>query len=83
MPMQDPSRDAEKKQIAILRRMGFENRLRAAIELSRISRKLLSEGVQKRHPECTERQVRLETIRLTLPEELFRAAYPQAAENRP
>ena len=81
--MQDTSRDAEKKQIEILRRMGPENRLRAAMELSRMSRKMLSEGVRKRHPDYTERQVRLETIRLTLPEELFRAAYPQAAENPP
>ncbi len=81
MLMQDTSRDAEKKQIEILRRIGPENRLRAAIELSRISRTMLSEGVRKRHPEYTERQVRLETIRMTLPKELFRAAYPQAGEN--
>lgn len=81
MLMQDTSRDAEKKQIEILRRIGPENRLRAAIELSRISRTMLSEGVRKRHPEYTERQVRLETIRITLPEELFRAACPQPGEN--
>ena len=81
--MKATARDAEEKQIEILRRMGPEGRLRAAIELTRISRKLLSEGVCKRHPEYTERQIRLDSIRLTLPEELFRAAYPQAAENRP
>lgn len=81
--MQDTSRDAEKKQIEVLRCMGSENRLRAAVELSRISRKLLREGVQKRHPEYTEPQVFLETIRLTLPEELFRTAYLQPSENRP
>lgn len=80
--MEDTARDSEEKQIEILRRMGPEGRLRAAIELTRISRKLLSEGVRKRHPEYTERQICLDTIRLTLPEELFRAAYPQAAENR-
>ncbi|MFP3871146.1 MAG: hypothetical protein ACLFVT_09750 [Syntrophobacteria bacterium] len=80
--MLDTSRDAEKKQIETLRRVGPENRLRAAIELSRISRTLLSDGVRKRHPEYTKRQVRLETIRMILPEELFRAAYPQAGENR-
>lgn len=83
MLMQDTSRSAEKKQIEILRRIGPENRLRAAVELSRISRTMLSEGVRKRHPEYTERQVRLETIRMILPEELFRAAYPQAGENLP
>jgi hypothetical protein len=81
--MRDTTRDAEKKQIEILRRMGPEGRLRAAIELSRTSRKLLLEGVHKRHPDYDERQIRLETIRLTLPKELFRAAYPEAGENLP
>jgi hypothetical protein len=78
--MRDTARDAERKQIEILIRMGPEGRLRAAIELSRISRKLLREGVQKRHPDYDERQIRLETIRLILPEELFRAAYPNTDE---
>ena len=43
--MGDTARDAEEKQIEILRRMGPEGRLRAAMELTRISRKLLLEGV--------------------------------------
>jgi hypothetical protein len=79
--MGDTARDAEEKQIEILRRMGPEGRLHAAIELTRISRKLLLEGVHRRHPDYNERQIRLETIRLTLPEELFSAAYPQTDEN--
>jgi len=78
--MRDTVRDAEKKQIEILRRMGPEGRLRAAMELTRTSRKLLLEGVHKRHPDYDERQIRLETIRLILPEELFLAAYPNADE---
>jgi hypothetical protein len=45
-----------------------------------MSRKLLFEGAHKRHPDYNERQLRLETIRLTLPEELFHAAYPEAGE---
>jgi hypothetical protein len=78
--MEDTARDAEKKQIAILRRLGPEARLRATIELSRTSRRLLLEGVHRRHPDYDERQIRLEAIRLTLPKELFRAAYPEAGE---
>jgi len=62
--------------------MGSEGRLHVAMELTRTSRKLLLAGVHKRHPHHDERQIRLETIRLTLPEELFRAAYPEAGENR-
>jgi hypothetical protein len=81
--MRDTARDAENKQIEILRRMGPEGRLHAAIELTRTSRKLLFEGVHRRHPDYNERQIRLETIRLTLPEELFRAAYPEAGEHKP
>jgi len=76
--MRDAARDAEKKQIEILRRMGPEARLHAAIELTRTSRKLLFEGAHRRHPDYNERQIRLETIRLTLAEELFRAPYPEA-----
>jgi hypothetical protein len=81
--MRDTAKDTEKKQIEILRHMGPEGRLRAAIELSRTSRKVLSEGVRRRHPDYDERQIRLETIRLTLAKELFRAAYPEAGENLP
>jgi len=81
--MRDTARDAEKKQIEILRCMGPGDRLRAAIELTRTSRKLLFEGVHKRHPDYNEGQIRLETIRLTLPEKLFRAAYPEAGEPQP
>ena len=78
--MRDTTRDVEKIQIEILRSMGPEGRLLAAIELSRTSRSLLLEGMKRRHPDYDERQIRLETIRLTLPEELFRAAYPEAGE---
>jgi hypothetical protein len=81
--MRDTARDAEKKQIEILRRMGPEGRLGAAIELARTSRKVLWEGVRRRHPDYDESQIRLETIRLTLPKQLFRAAYPEAGENLP
>jgi hypothetical protein len=80
MQMQDTTKDAERKQIEVLRRMGPEGRLRAAIELSRSSRQLLWEGVQRRHPEYDECRIRFETIRLTLPKDLFRAAYPEAGE---
>ena len=83
MRMGDTSREAEKKQIEILRSIGPEGPLRAAIELSRTSLKLLSEGVRRRYPDFDERQVRLETIRLILPKELFSAAYPEAGENLP
>jgi hypothetical protein len=81
--MRDTARDAEKKQIEIRRRMGPAGRLHAALEFTWTSRKLLFEGVQRRHPDDNKRQIRLETIRLSLPEGLFRVPYPEAGEPMP
>ena len=44
---------------------------------------LYTEGVRRRHPEYDERQVKLATIRLTLPEDLLLAAYPEGRDIRP
>ena len=67
----------------IFRRMGPEKRLQAGIALSQLCRKLLAEGVRQRHPEYDEKEIKLATIRLTLPEDLFLAAYPEARDIRP
>lgn len=63
--------------------MGPEKRLQAAIDLSQASRRLLKEGVRKRHPEYSERESELAVIRLTLPPHLFQAAYPEAEDILP
>jgi hypothetical protein len=83
MRLSDTSKDAEKVQLEVLIRMGPEARLRAGIELSRMSRLLLAEGIRMRHPGYDEHQVRLATIRLTLPADLFHAAYPDAGSLLP
>lgn len=83
MTLSDTSKDAEKVQLEVLIRMGPERRLRAGIELSRMSRLLLAEGIRTRHPEYDDRQVRLAAIRLTLPADLFHAAYPEAGSLPP
>jgi hypothetical protein len=74
----DTSRSAETIQIETLRRMGAARRLQAGIDLSQSSRRLLLEGVRKRHPEYSEREANLAVIRLTLPADLFLTAYPEA-----
>jgi hypothetical protein len=79
----DTTPEAEKVQLEIFRRMGPEKRLQAGIALSRMCRELLAEGVRRRHPEYDERQVKLATIRLTLPEDLFSAAYPEGRDIQP
>ena len=73
----DTTPQAEQVQLEIFRRMGPEKRLQAGIALSQLSRTLLREGVRMRHPEYDERKVNLAVIRLTLPEDLFLAAYPE------
>lgn len=83
MRVQDTTSEAEKIQLEIFRRMGPEGRLRAAVELSQTSRRLLLEGIRRRHPEYDERQIGLEAIRLTLPKDLFLSAYPEARDILP
>jgi len=79
----DTTSEADQLQLEIFRRMGPEKRLQAGIELSQLCRKLLLEGVRMRHPEYDEREVKLAAIRLTLPEDLFLAAYPEGRDIRP
>ena len=79
----DTSSVAERKQLDILRSFSPEKRLKIAIDLTQTSRNLLSAGVRQRHPEYDERQVALAVIRLTLPDDVFLAAYPQASHILP
>jgi hypothetical protein len=79
----DTSPEAERVQAEIFRRMTPERKLRAAAELTQLVRQSLAEGVRMRHPEYSEEQVRLAMIRLTLPESLFFAVYPNAKEITP
>ena len=79
----DTTLEADKIQLDIFRRMGPERRLEAGLALSRTCRELLREGVRRRHPDYDERQVRLAVIRLTLPDDLFSTAYPEARDILP
>ena len=79
----DTTPEAEKIQLDIFRRMGPERRLQAGLDLSRTCRELLREGVRLRHPDYNERQIRLAVTRLTLPDDLFSAAYPEARDILP
>ncbi len=58
--------------------MGPAARLRAALELTRMSRRLLADGIRQRHPEYSEDEVRLATMRAWLGPDLFADAYPDA-----
>ncbi|MBW2065317.1 MAG: hypothetical protein JRJ03_10350 [Deltaproteobacteria bacterium] len=78
----DTTVEAERKQIEIFRKMGPEKRLVNSISLAQTSRRLLAAGVRMRHPEYSDDQVRLATIRLILGDDLFAAAYPEDADIR-
>jgi len=63
--------------------MGPAARLRAALELTELSRRLLAEGIRRRHPEYGGDELRLATIRAWVGRDLFRDAYPDAPELDP
>ena len=79
----DTTKDSENIQIEIFRRMGPERRLLAGLHLTRTSRNLLATGIRRRHPDYTEHQVKLATIKLTLGADLFASVYPQSKDLLP
>jgi len=80
MRSMDTTADAERVQFEIFRKMPPSKRLLCARRLTQSVRNLLAQGVRSRHPEYNEEQVRLAVIRLILPESLFMAVYPHAAD---
>jgi hypothetical protein len=79
----DTTIQAHQVQIDIFRKMSPEKRLENAVSLAQSARKLMAEGIRARHPEYSEQEVRLASIRLTLGEALFACAYPEALHIRP
>ncbi len=72
----DTTAEAARVQIEIFRRMSPEKRLRMAFQMTADLRRRMADGVRWRHPDYSERQVKLAVISLALGEELFRAVYP-------
>ena len=74
----DTSSEAKKVQIEILRKMKPEQRLRVSLELSKLSKKLLEEGIRSRHPEYSEQEMKLAVIKILLGNELFGIVFSDA-----
>ena len=74
----DTHEEAHAMQIAFYRRIGGERRLALGIRMSDEVREVTADGIRARHPDYTEDEVRLALYRLTLGDELFRAAWPAA-----
>ena len=76
---EDTGAAAAAEQSDAFRRLGPAGRLRAALEMSEETRRVLESGVKARHPGYSDDEVRLAAIRLSLGEDaLFRAVYPSA-----
>jgi hypothetical protein len=72
----DTTLEAFRVQLGIFQRMPADRRLALALRMSDSLRALVGSGVRARHPDYTERQVKLAVIRLSLGDELFRTAFP-------
>lgn len=83
MLAEDTSRAAASAQTEIYRRMSPAARLRVGLELTTMSRRLLMEGIRRRHPEYDDELLHLAFLRLWLGPELFRAAYAGKPELEP
>lgn len=72
----DTTPEAHRVQGEAYRRMGGAARVALAFELGETVRQLTLAGIRHRHPDYTDEQVRLAYARLTLGDELVRAAWP-------
>jgi hypothetical protein len=71
----DTTRDAFRRQLEVLRRLGVEGRAAMTFELSDNLRALAEAGVRHRHPDWDDRTVAREVTRLMIGDDLFRRAY--------
>ena len=83
MAARDTNSEAALVQLDVYRRMAPVARLRVGLELCAMSRRLLADGIRKRHPEYSDAQVHLAFLRLWLGDTLFRLAYPAQPELAP
>ena len=72
----DTTLEAARVQAEIFRRMSPGKRLDLAVQMSNSLRRLVASGVRGRHPDYSDDQVRLATIRLCLGNDLFRRVFP-------
>jgi hypothetical protein len=72
----DTSPEAYRVQTEALRRLGPKRRAAMTFELNEKMLARVAAGVRMRHPEYTDEQVRLATIRLRLGDAWFRLGFP-------
>lgn len=72
----DTTAEADRVQIEIFRRMSLDKRLSMVFQMTADLRRRMADGIRQRHPDYSERQVKLAVIRLALGDALFRTVYP-------
>jgi hypothetical protein len=60
----------------ILRNIGFDGRVRMTFQLNSSLRSISEAGVRHRHPQYSERQVKLAATKLAIGADLFKLVYP-------
>jgi len=68
----DTTIEAARKQIEILRQMSPEKRALISFELSDNVRQIVIAGIRKLHPDFTDTQIKMELLRRTVGDDLFR-----------
>jgi hypothetical protein len=68
----DTTIEAARKQIEILRKMSSQKRALISFELSDNVRQIAIAGIKKLHPDFTDSQIKMELLRRTVGDELFR-----------
>lgn len=79
MLARDTSPDAERLQVALWRRMSPLDKCRLVAEMTRSVESLSLTGIQRRHPDASERECLLRLAVLKLGPALTRVVYPEAA----
>lgn len=74
----DTSPEAHAAQIEVYRRMGPEARVELAFRMSDSARGIAAAGIQDRHPEYSDEEVRWALFRLVHGDDIFRKAWPDA-----
>jgi hypothetical protein len=76
MSLMDQSHEPNALMYEILQKLGPERRIQMAFEMSQNLRAISEHGVRRRHPEYTDRQVRLAATKLAIGNDLFKKVYP-------
>ncbi len=79
----DTSDEAARVQLEVYRRMAPSDRLRVGLELTRMSRELIAQGIRTRHPEYSDEEVRWALIRAWIGRDMFQRAYPTCPQLEP